>query len=266
MLKFLFSNSNIERILLFLFVNEKGYGSQIQTLLKIPLTPIQNALSRLEQGQIIQSHLVGNKKVFELNPSYPLFEEIESLLKKAYTLLSPQEKKYYCFLHKPRVAIGEEIKREDRYRKELESFWKRLKKIKSLEFTTRSSELGIQEKKIGKAEVEVLIPEANTIIFNEKGYWYIDQLPDTAFSNSFRWTLDTDRTLITLEHLRHGILKPTFLFHLTLSGLKSLSSLDAHLCKQDTYLGTLSWSTKSIDFDWRIIGPQKNYFLNYHYK
>lgn len=265
MLKFLFSNSNIEKILLFLFVNEKGYGSQIQSLLKLPLTPIQNALFRLEQGEIISSSMRGNKKIYQLNTSYPLFEELESLLKKAYTLLSPQDKKYYCFIHKPRLTFKEEVERDKTTRERFKSYWRRLSKVNSLELTVKAKQNGIIEEKLGKAKVEVSAPSSEQLIFKEQGFWYEKGLPKTAFSNYFRWTLDTNMNLITLEHLRHGVQNPTFLFHLTLHTSKSLVSLDAHLCHQDTYLASLTWSSKLIDFNWRVIGPKKNQFLNYHY-
>ncbi|MCH9632064.1 MAG: hypothetical protein S4CHLAM6_03880 [Chlamydiae bacterium] len=265
MLKFLFSNPNIEKILLFLFVNEKGYGSQIQNILKIALTPIQNALMRLEKGEIVTSYFEGNKKMFRLNYSHPLCEELENLLKKAYTLLSPQEKKYYCLIHKPRLSFQNELIRNKANQQKLLSFWNRLTKVKSLDLTVRNKQVKIQNKKTGRAQIEVSFPSENQLIFFEKGYWHENNLPKTSFSNYFRWSLDLNSSLITLEHLRQGLQNPTFLFHLTLQHSKSLISLDAHLSHQDTYLGALNWSSKDINFDWRIIGPDQNQFLNYHY-
>ncbi|MCH9634182.1 MAG: hypothetical protein S4CHLAM7_09250 [Chlamydiae bacterium] len=265
MLNVLFSNSSIERILLFLFVNEKGYGSQIQSLLKIPLTPIQNALKKLEEGGVIESYFQGNKKVFKLNTSYPLFQELESLLKKTYTLLSASDKKRYCFFHKPQLSIRNEIQRDNSQQKLLESFWKRLQKTTCLDFTARLQGFGKEDKKRGKAAVELEHSNEYQIIFREQGFWYVGDLPETAFSNCFRWTLDIKKSLVSLEHLRYGVSKPTFLFHLAPTGPKALSSVDAHLCRDDTYIGTLTWSSKEVSFDWRVIGPRKNQFLSYRY-
>lgn len=93
MLKSLFGNRNVERILLFLFVNERCYGTQLQTLLRVPLTPIQKALLRLEKEGILQSDYEGKTRIYRFHPSCPLRWELEALLKKAYTLLPPQEKK-----------------------------------------------------------------------------------------------------------------------------------------------------------------------------
>jgi DNA-binding transcriptional ArsR family regulator len=87
MLHGLLKNKNVERILLFLFVNECCYGTQIKTLLRVPLTPVQQALRSLEQAGIVHSYFEGKNKMFSFHPSYPLHDELHILLKKAYTLL-----------------------------------------------------------------------------------------------------------------------------------------------------------------------------------
>src|SRR5262249_24526572 len=138
MLHGLFGNRNVERILLFLFVNEKCYATQIQSLLHVPLTPIQKALLRLEKENIINSHYEGKMLVFRFNPYYPFHSELEMLLKKTYTLLSPQEKKRYCFIHKPRLLFDEEIDRERTRKDALLDFWNRLKSVKYLSFSAKS--------------------------------------------------------------------------------------------------------------------------------
>jgi hypothetical protein len=80
-------NKNVQKILLFLFVNGKCYGTQLHHLLKSSLTPIQKALLRLEKGGIILSNYEGKTRLYQFNPAYPLLTELEQLLKKAYTLL-----------------------------------------------------------------------------------------------------------------------------------------------------------------------------------
>jgi hypothetical protein len=62
---------------------------------------------------------------------------------------------------------------------------------------------------------------------------------ETSFSNIFRWTLDPQVGMISLEHLRRGVDNPVFLFHLQPSSLHSLASIDSHLCAEDTYLGQI---------------------------
>ncbi|MCB1106585.1 MAG: hypothetical protein KDK76_00645 [Chlamydiia bacterium] len=265
MLSALVGNKKIEKILFFLFVNERCYGAQLQNLLNLPLTPIQRALYRLEKEGVLISHLTGKIRIYEFNPLFPLRWELEALLKKGYTLLSPKEKKEYCFLHKQKLSGEKEWKREKSRRKELSAFWERLLKVKTLSLTTTSR---IGEKRVtrtGKANVHLLMPSPNVITFQEKGSWHIEHTPHTSFSNAFRWSLDLDATLITLEHLRHGSNRPVFLFHLTSIQCNKLESVDAHLCGQDTYLGNLIWSPETIIFHWRIIGPNKNDELVYHY-
>lgn len=265
MLETIFGNQNIERILLFLFVNERCYGSQLQTLLQIPLTPIQHALGRLEKGGVLQSYFEGKIRIYQFNYSYPLRWELEELLKKAYTLLPSQLKKQYCFIHKKRLQIDEERKRDQQVKKELVRFWKRLIKVKSLTLSAKTKKGKEAITKTGKAEILATTQTPSTITFEEKGYWYSDTAQDANFSNIFRWKLDEKNSLITLEHLRYGANHPVFLFHLTSTQKNKLSSIDAHLCGDDTYLGNISWSANQIIFHWRIIGPRKNDELIYHY-
>jgi hypothetical protein len=265
MLHGLLGSKSVAKILLFLFVNEKCYGSQIQTFLKTPLTPIQKSLQRLESDGILISHFEGKLRIYQLSPTYPLRGELELLLKKAYSLLSSQEKKLYCFIHKTRIPFQEELLRNRDKKKELLKFWDRLATVRELSFSTKSRQGREQTVKIGKAEVDVLKTSSTVLVFQEKGYWFRDQIPETAFNNSFRWTLDINASLITLEHLRYGSSRPVFLFHLTPTDPFTLEAVDAHLCAADTYLGSIIWNPTHINFHWRIIGPLKNDELVYHY-
>lgn len=265
MLKGLFGNNNVVRILLFLFVNEKCYGTQIQSALHVPLTPLQKALIRLENDGVIESHYEGKTRIYQFSPSYPLRAELEILLKKAYTLLPTNEKKIYCFIHKPRLSLQEERRRDQLRKNDLQTFFKRLKQTKHLSFSTKSRQGEEQSTKMGKAEVLITSPSPSVLIFQENGHWFQNQIPETAFSNRFRWTLDSSASLITLEHLRYGETNPVFLFHLTPTKPWTLESVDAHLCSDDTYLGNIVWNPNKISFHWRIIGPNKNQHLVYQY-
>lgn len=265
MLKGLLGNRNVVRILLFLFVNETCYGTQLQSLLQVPLTPIQRALARLERDHIICSRFEGKTRIYEFSSSYPLRAELELLLRKAYTLLPSQEKKIYCFIHRPRLSVQDEGQRERSRREELLALWDTLKTIQQLSFLVKSHQGEEQTVKVGKADVVVTAPSPQVLVFREKGFWYRGQTADTAFSNSFCWTLDLNRSIITLEHLRFGATQPVFLFHLAPTSPGMLESIDAHLCAEDTYLGNIVWEAKRIDFHWRIIGPLKNNQLTYQY-
>lgn len=243
-------NKNIQKILLFLFVNNKCYGAQLQRLLKTPLTSLQNALSRLEKGRIVVSYCEGKTKLYQLNPTYPLINELEQLLKKAYTLLSPQEKKIYSL-------IQQEIF-EGRFQlSHLLAFWERLKKVHQFVRVAESkNEHGFSGK--GKGDVIVNQPSESLLVFHERGSWQIKTNQDINFSNTFRWTLDRSAGVISLEHLRLGPDQPVFLFHLTPTSSHLLASVDSHFCEEDVYLATVPWDHHSIRLNWRVIGPKKN--------
>lgn len=264
MLDTLFTNQNIERILLFLFVNQKGYGSQIGSLLNAPLTPLQAALNKLERGGYIRSFKDKNKRMFELNINHPLYDEIESLLKKAYSLLKPKEKNRYFFTHKPSLKIEHESKRDLFRQKELRRFFNRLSKVSFLKLRATFKKEHQVDSKEGHATVLISQDQSNELIFHEKGVWQIS-FQEVAFTNTFRFTLDEKAQLISLEHLRYGYEKPVFLFNLTTNHPYSLESLNPHICSEDTYLGNIEWNRDEVVLSIRIIGPKKNDLLTYIY-
>lgn len=259
MLEGLCGNRNVQKVMLFLFVNSKCYGAQLQRILGTPLTSLQNALGRLERGRVIISHCEGKTKLYQLNPSYPLLGELEQLLKKAYTLLSPQDKKLYSLVQQDTL--------EKRTQEPLLlGFWERLKTVKQLAIHAKSrskDETGWNGK--GKGSVLVSRESDTTLIFHERGSWQLREGQDMAFSNTFRWTLDRGAGMISLEHLRLGPSSPVFLFHLTPTGSNLLASVDSHLCEEDAYLAQVLWDRHSARLSWRVIGPRKNEEMEYHY-
>ncbi len=263
MLAALFGNKNIQKILIFLFVNEKCYGTQLQRLLTTPLTPIQKALLRLEKGGILTSFYEGKTRLYQFNPSYPLLPELEQLLKKTYTLLTPQEKRLYSFVKEDNSFQNTIQGTNDEI---LMAFWERLACVQQLTFQakTKSKESRGWNGK-GKGEVIVTRESDAVLIFHEKGLWKGLQGEETNFNNIYRWTFDKDKGLISLEHLRLGLNRPVFLFNLAPSGIQGLKSIDAHLCDGDTYFGQIYFNFHSLRFNWRIIGPHKNEEIEYYY-
>ncbi len=258
MLEVLCGNKNVQRILIFLFVNGKCYGTQLHQALKAPLTPIQKALNRLENGGLITSLYIGKTRVYQFNSGYPLMTELEQLLKKAYTLLPANEKKNYY--------IMKETGHQENQSKVLLNFWEKLLAVTELSFeaATRSNEQSGWNGK-GKGEVTVIREGHNVLIFNEKGQWKGTQSGEVNFSNVFRWTLDRYAGVISLEHMRRGPEHPVFLFHLAPSGKQSLASVDSHLCGGDTYFGQIRFDAHGLKLNWRVIGPKKNEEIDYHY-
>lgn len=263
MLDVICGSKNMTRILIFLFVNGKCYGKQLQRSLNTSLTPIQKTLLRLEKGGVIMSHYEGKTHVYQFNPAYPLLEELELLLKKAYTLLSPLEKKLYCVVKQDRRMQSEKGKES---KQTLMIFRNKLAQIKELNFyaTTKSEEESGWKGK-GKGEVVVAQESGSVIIFNEKGNWKGENNREHDFTNVFRWTIDEEAGMISLEHLRRGINHPVFLFHLAPSGSHTMTSIDAHLCGGDAYFGQIFCDDHGLRLNWRVIGPKKNEELDYYY-
>ncbi len=260
MLESLCGNKNVQKILLFLFVNGKCYGTQLHRVLNTPLTPLQKALLRLERGGIILSEYEGKTRLYQFNPSFPLLNELEQLLKKAYTLLPPQEKRFYCSIDPKAPA------RLDYPEQILTSFWQKLSAVKQLKFTAKikSSEEGDTTRR-GQGEIIVISEGSNVLIFHEKGSWIGKEGSEMSFSNTFRWTLDRATKMISLEHLRRGLNHPVFLFHLAPSSRQVLASVDTHLCADDAYFGQLISSASCLRLKWRVIGPRKNEEMDYYY-
>lgn len=262
MLEVLCGNKNVARILIFLFVNGKCYGTQLHRLLKAPLTPLQKALNRLEKGGLIVSYNEGKTKLYQFNPAYPLLGELEQLLKKAYTLFSAHEKKkYYVIKEEPLMQSINQNKAQI-----LLTFWEKLKGVTHLTFNAKTKSKDEQGWN-GKGQGEVIVAKegSNMLTFNEKGTWHGKQGAEVSFSNAFRWTLDRNAGMISLEHLRHGHDHPVFLFHLAPSGKQSLSSVDSHLCEGDIYFGQIHFNAHSLRLNWRVIGPKKNEEIDYYY-
>ena len=96
MLEGLFGNESIERVLFYLLQNKTCYALQLKKQFQSALSPMQQALLRLEKGGILVSTLVGKTRLFQFNPRYFFLEALCSFLKRAYETL-PEEirKKYY---------------------------------------------------------------------------------------------------------------------------------------------------------------------------
>lgn len=258
MFEVLFGNKNVEKILIFLFVNGKCYGTQLHRLFNTPLTPIQKVLGRLEKGGLIMSYYEGKTRIYRFNPGFPLKEELEQLLKKAYTLLSAHEKKNF-YTAEAQGSVENKLST-------LLAFWEKLASVSRLTFNANSKssqDLGWNGR--GSGEVEIVKNGFSSLIFNEKGLWTGKTSKDMNFSNIFRWTLDRSAGLIALEHLRRGPDHPVFLFHLAPSSHYSLSSVNSHLCGGDTYFGKVHFDQYGLRLNWRVIGPKKNEEIDYFY-
>lgn len=257
MLEALCGNQSIVRILIFLLVNGKCYGTQLHKTLKVPLTPLQKALNRLEEGSIISSWSEGKTRFYRFNRAYPLLSELEALLTKAYSLLKPEERRsYFCTKELQTLhSSGAQT---------LAAFWTKLTEVSQLQFEACSKkESGWNGK--GAGQVVVTKNSPNTLLFTEKGAWRNRNNQEISFNNVFRWTFDSAQGVILLEHLRHGQERPVELFKLQPTGTQTIASVDAHLCEGDLYFGQMHFDKYSLRLNWRIIGPKKNEEIDYLY-
>jgi DNA-binding transcriptional ArsR family regulator len=97
MLKYLFSNKNVEKILMYLSLHGKANASELSRCFKSALDPIQKTLRKLEEGELLVSFLEGRTRVFQWNPRYPFLNEIQALATKAFEFL-PADIQEDCYL------------------------------------------------------------------------------------------------------------------------------------------------------------------------
>ncbi len=105
MLESLFGNITVEKILFFLNVYGEGYPLGMAKTFGEPVNRIQQQLKRLEGGGIVAGRLVGNVRLYTLDPRYPFLKELKGLIARAYMFLPENEKeKYYRMRTRPRRA------------------------------------------------------------------------------------------------------------------------------------------------------------------
>lgn len=84
MLESLITSKTRIKLLLKFFLNSstKGYLRSLESEFGESTNSIRVELNRLEQSGLLISFLEGNKKLFSANTSHPLFNDINSILKK----------------------------------------------------------------------------------------------------------------------------------------------------------------------------------------
>jgi hypothetical protein len=86
MLASLLGSVNKERVLVFLAARGRGYSREIARFFDAPLSPVQNAVEKLEAAGVLVSRTVGSTREYELNPRYPARAELGTLLNRALSL------------------------------------------------------------------------------------------------------------------------------------------------------------------------------------
>lgn len=92
-----------EKLLLFIFVNEGSYPSEIARNFSFNLNAVQYQLRKLENGGVLYSRWRGKVRLYGLNPRYPFRKELVALLQKTLDFLdAPEKDKYYIRRSRPR--------------------------------------------------------------------------------------------------------------------------------------------------------------------
>lgn len=264
MLGELLGSKKVGDVLLFLFINGKGYPSQIANALSVGLTPVQHALKRLEKTSIVSSYYEGKNRIYELNRSYPLYEELESLIKKAFFLLPSEGKKNY--LISPNLTKPKDSPLKKSVPAVLATIWKKLENTTQVLYVAHDR-TGHEAQTAGQGSGLVKItPETPyQLIFEEEGSWQTEQGLSFNYKNYFRWTVDSMRGILAVEHLRFGKHHPVFLFHLVPISDRLLEPVATNANGEETYFGYLENKVHGLKFCTRTISPQKNESITYFY-
>lgn len=103
MLEKLFGSKTAERVLMYLFVFQEGYPTEISKIFSIPLNMIQKQLFKFEEGGMLVSRLRGKVRIYQWNPRYPFLNEVEKLLERNFEYLPEVIKeRYYRQRTRPR--------------------------------------------------------------------------------------------------------------------------------------------------------------------
>lgn len=92
MLEPILGSLSSERVLLFILARKEGYAREIARFFETDLDPIQKQLEKLELGGVLVNRTAGRTRLYEFNPRYPFLKELRSLLEKAMTFYSREER------------------------------------------------------------------------------------------------------------------------------------------------------------------------------
>ena len=144
----------------------------------------------------------------------------------------------------------------------MDRWWQRLASVRELEFQAVSPADRCNWNGEGSGDVRVEQQEAE-LLFHETGAWTPQGGRPIRFTNTYRWTRQTDR--IRLEHLRFGADRPVYLFDLIEEGDR-LRSHQAHPCGDDRYEASATTTDDGFELIWAIDGPNKQTRVTYRYR
>jgi len=85
-------SKSAERVLTFILARNEGYAREIARFFEADLSPIQKQLEKLELGGVLVSRTAGRTRLYEFNPRYPFLKELRSLLERALSFCTDEER------------------------------------------------------------------------------------------------------------------------------------------------------------------------------
>ena len=105
MLEALFNSTVKERVLLYLYTYQEGYGQEIARTLEFTLRNVQVQLKKLEEGGVLICRKRDRTLLYQLNPRYPFYKELCTIMEKMLTLMPDEmRRKYFTPRLRPRRA------------------------------------------------------------------------------------------------------------------------------------------------------------------
>ena len=78
MLRGIFGSEIKGKILLYIYTNGESYPTEVARRFSLYLYRVQNQMLNMERDGILYSRLIGNIRLFELNPRYPFKKEVKA--------------------------------------------------------------------------------------------------------------------------------------------------------------------------------------------
>ena len=144
------------------------------------------------------------------------------------------------------------------------SVWRLLQSVHSVDLSISDSDAGPAQIQ-GTGEVATEAVGGSELVIRERGRWSGPKGDGSHFTDSLRWTLDTEAGLLRLEHLRRGPDEPVMLMELVPDGRGLLTPLGPHLCGEDRYDGAMRVLDDGVEVSWKVTGPKKNMEIRRRY-
>lgn len=104
MLEKLFGSKTAGSVLMYLFVYQEGYPTEMSRVFSLAVSMVQKQLRKFEDGGILASRLRGKVRIYQWNPRCPYLDELKALLAKNFEYLPDMIRdKYFRQRTRPRM-------------------------------------------------------------------------------------------------------------------------------------------------------------------